>query len=63
MVCVTFDDSLASQFSNAQAKLDVYDIRATFYIIWDLLFDTSANASYMTKANLETLSKKGHDIA
>jgi peptidoglycan/xylan/chitin deacetylase (PgdA/CDA1 family) len=63
MVCITFDDSLTSQYSLGQAKLDQYNIRATFYAIWDLLFDISANATYMTEANLIDLSKKGHDIS
>lgn len=59
MVCVTFDDSLATQFSNGKAKLDQYDIKATFYTIWDLV----GTATYMTQANLDTLSVQGHDIS
>lgn len=58
MVCVTFDDSLASQYTLWQAKLDAYDIKATFYTIWDLI----GTGSYMTEANLIDLSKKWHDI-
>lgn len=59
MVCVTFDDSLATQFSNGKAKLDQYDIKATFYTIWDLV----GTATYMTQANLDTLSVQWHDIS
>ena len=33
MVCVSFDDSIATQFTNGQAKLDQYNIKATFYAI------------------------------
>ena len=56
---MTFDDSLSTQFSNGKAKLDQYDIKATFYSIWDLI-DT---ATYMTQANIDTLSNQGHDIS
>lgn len=59
MICVTFDDSLASQFTNGKAKLDQYDIKATYYTIWDLV----GTATYMTQANLDTLSTQGHDIS
>lgn len=59
MICVTLDDSLSTQFSNAKAKLDLYDIKATFYCIWDLI----GTASYLTQAEVDILSAQWHDIA
>lgn len=54
MVCVSFDDAIATQYSAAQAKLDAYNIRATFYTIWDLI----GTATYMTEANVIELGNK-----
>lgn len=59
MVCVSFDDALATQYSAGQAKLDQYNIRATYYTIWDLI----GTATYMTEANVIDLGNKGHDIS
>lgn len=59
MVCVTFDDSLSTQFSNGKAKLDQHDIKATFYSIWDLI----GTGGYLTLSEAQTLSSQGHDIA
>ena len=59
VICVTFDDGLASQFTNWKAKLDQYNIRATFYGIWDLV----GTGTYMTQSNFDTLSSQGHDIS
>ena len=52
MVCVTFDDSLSTQFSNGKAKLDKYNIKGTFYCIWDLI----GTATYMTQTEVDILS-------
>ena len=59
MVCVTFDDSLSTQFSNGKAKLDKYNIKGTFYCIWDLI----GTATYMTQTEVDTLSVQWHDIS
>ena len=59
MVCVTFDDSLSTQFSNGKAKLDQYNIKGTFYCIWDLI----GTATYMTQTEVDTLSVQWHDIS
>lgn len=59
IVCVTFDDSLSTQFSNGKAKLDQYNIKGTFYCIWDLI----GTATYMTQTEVDILSVQWHDIS
>ncbi|KKR15230.1 MAG: hypothetical protein UT43_C0005G0026, partial [Parcubacteria group bacterium GW2011_GWC1_39_29] len=51
VVSVVFDDGWDSQFTEGKKKMDEYDMKATAYIIPDLV-DT---ANYMTLANLKEL--------
>lgn len=58
MVCVTFDDWLLSQYTLWKAKLDQYDIRATFYVIHNELVPWTN----METSHHNILSKQWHDI-
>lgn len=58
MVCVTFDDGLLSQYTLGKAKLDQYDIRATFYVIHNELTPWTN----METSHHNILSKQWHDI-
>ena len=58
-ICCTYDDGLLTQYTNGKAKLDQYDMKWTFYTIWNEV----GGANNMTLEQLETLSLQGHDIA
>ena len=58
-VAVTFDDWLLSQYTLWKAKLDQYDIRATFYVIHNELVPWTN----METSHHNILSKQWHDIA
>lgn len=58
MICVTFDDGLLSSFTNGKPKLDQYNIKASWYIIWN----EQTPGTNMESVHHKLLSRQGHDI-
>lgn len=58
MICVTFDDGLLSSFTNGKPKLDQYNIKASWHIIWN----EQTPGTNMESVHHKLLSRQGHDI-
>lgn len=57
-ICVSYDDGLLTQYTNGKAKLDQYDIKASFNVIWNEL----TPGTNLETSHHDILSSQGHDI-
>lgn len=58
IVIINFDDGWESQYTNAKKILDLYNFKATFYIVCNYVGDENR----MTWSQIKDLDKEGHDI-
>ena len=58
IVIINFDDGWESQYTNAKQILDLYNFKATFYIVCNYVGDENR----MTWSQIKDLDKEGHDI-
>ena len=58
IVIINFDDGWESQYINAKKILDLYNFKATFYIVCNYVGDENR----MTWSQIKDLDKEGHDI-